>query len=54
MKGEQKYEEMVQILDHLHQYVPTVTSEELVNLPDGGQEVAMNDAFHKIEIGKLY
>ena len=26
LKGEQKYEEMIDVLSHLHQYVPTITS----------------------------
>lgn len=53
MKGEQKYEEMVQVMDHLHQYVPTISSEECVVVPDGKEKTVVNDTFHKIGLGEF-
>lgn len=52
LKGEQKYEDMVQVLDHLHQYVPTISSEECVTISDSQQKTAVNDTFHKIGLGE--
>ena len=45
---------MVQVLDHLHQYVPTISSEERVSLPDGKEKAVVNDVFHSIGLGEFY
>lgn len=51
LKGEQKYEEMVQVLDHLHQYVPTVSSEETICTPHGKEK---HDVFHPVGLGECF
>ena len=55
MKGEQKYDEMVQVLDHLHDYVPTVSSTERVPAPRRrtGYIDVVNDTIHQVLLGKL-
>jgi hypothetical protein len=37
LKGEQKYEEIIEVLTHLTKYVPTVSREETV--PEPGEEL---------------
>ena len=52
LKGEQKYEEMVQVLDHLHQYVPTVSTEEVITDPNSQEYVHVhNDMFEPTLLG---
>ena len=52
LKGEQKYEEMLEVLAHLGQYVPTVSTTENVDIPGMEEPVQItNDAFHKIASG---
>ena len=53
LKGEQKYEEMIEVLDHLHQYVPTVSEEEEVETSDGKAETTFKDTFYSVGLGKL-
>ena len=55
MKGDQKYNEMVQALDHLHDYVPTVSSTESVHAPCRCTECidVVNDTIHQVLLGKL-
>ena len=48
----QKCEEMVEILDHLHQYVPTVSREVTVTLPDSADTIqAYEDTFDPVILG---
>lgn len=52
LKGEQKYEEMVQIVEHLHQYVPTVsTRETIVDSHSGGTDEVFLDEFDPLALG---
>ena len=52
MKGEQKYEEMVQVLDHLHQYVPTESTSEQIKVPNSDRTIdVVNDVFDPIPLG---
>ena len=55
MKGEQKYDEMVQVLNHLYYYVPTVSSTESVPVPHRhtGYIDVVNDTIHQVLLGKL-
>ena len=52
LKGEQKYEEMIEVLTHLSKYVPTVTTTETV--PVAGEEPVKvtQDSFHTIALGR--
>ena len=52
-KSEQKNDEMQEILDHLHQYVPMVTNEETVHLPGNLSACISHDYFHQLIFGKL-
>ena len=53
LKTETKYEDMVRIMDHLHQYAPTVTSEYIYEDEDSGtQNKVSEDHFHYLLIGK--
>ena len=53
LKTETKYEDMVGIMDHLHQYVPTVTSEYFYQDEETGtQNKVSGDNFHYLLIGK--
>ena len=53
LKTETKYEDMVGIMDHLHQYVPTVTSEYIYEDEESGtQNKVSGDHFHYSLIGK--
>ena len=38
-KSEMKYEDMIAIMDHLHQYVATITDTIEVDLPEIGDKV---------------
>lgn len=52
LKSETNYEDMVSILEHLHQYVPTQTKEEDVEVPGLHEPVkVINDQFHPIIFG---
>ena len=52
LKCEQKYEEMVDILDSLHQYVPIVTTTEKTVLPGSQDTVDItSDKVHSIALG---
>ena len=52
LKGEQKYEEMVQVMDILHQYVPTITTTETVTLPDSEETIqCFKDSLDPIILG---
>ncbi len=52
LKGKQKYEEMVEVLGHLHQYVPTVTTREMVKDPSSQRtDEVVIDAFDTIGLG---
>lgn len=43
---------MISILDHLHQYVPTLTSTETIVNPHSSKEVtAISDRFHYVLFG---
>ena len=49
---ENKHEDMISILDHLHQYVPTLTSTETVVNPHTSKQVtAISDCFHYVLFG---
>ena len=50
LKTETKYEDMVSIMDHLRQYIPTVTSEYFYE--SGTQNKVSGDHFHYLLIGK--
>ena len=51
-RTEQKYEEMIDVLSHLNQYVPTVSTESTVNVTGIEEPVRMtNDYFHTIALG---
>ncbi len=54
LKGEQKYEEMIEVLDHLHQYEPTVSEEESIDTPDGEAKTIFKDTFHTIGLVRLH
>lgn len=45
LKSEQKLEEMVEIMDSLHKYVPTVSTEESVELAEATTKVTRDDFF---------
>lgn len=52
LKDEMKYEDMVEIMRHLHKYVPCVTSVTKKVLPGSDKEVELvEDRFHKILFG---
>ena len=51
-KSEQKYEEMLDVLDHLHQYVPTVSTRKTIIDDDETIEVTCNH-FHPILFGEF-
>ena len=55
LKSEMKTEDMVSILEDLHSYVPTISTEHLVNVP--GEDVPISltaDDFHHTLLGKAY
>ena len=53
LKTETKYEDMVSIMDHLHQYVPTVTSEYFYEDQESGTHNKVSgDHFHYLLMGK--
>lgn len=41
----------VQVLDHLHQYVPSTSVEVPVDAPGGASVIATDDSFHHILFG---
>ena len=52
LKDENKLDEMVSILEHLHQYIPTVCREKKVDVPDSKQQETLQvDNFHHILLG---
>jgi hypothetical protein len=52
LKGEQKNEDMVEILEDLQKYVPTVSMTESVDVPGESTPVQVHvDKFHHLEIG---
>ena len=54
LKGEQKYEEMIEVLSHLHQYIPTVTTEDEVTVQVDEEPMKVKtvmDTFFSIPIG---
>ncbi len=54
LKGEQKNEDMVEILEDLQKYVPTVSTTESVDVPGESTPMQVHvDKFHHLEIGKL-
>ena len=54
LKNEQKHDEMVEILDHLQQYVPSVTTTEKVHAPGLSEPAEIFvDKFHHLALGRL-
>lgn len=53
LKGEQSYDEMVEVLDHMHQYIPTVSTVGEVSVTaDSQQRVeVVTDRVHPIALG---
>ncbi len=52
LKGEQKYEEMIQVADHIHQYVPSHFSTETVPIPNSEETVNIaKDTFDPVLFG---
>ena len=54
-KGEQKYDDMLQILDELYKYVPAKSTSETVSVPVNGKEhpkIVHNDTCRPIAFGK--
>ena len=44
--------EMVEVLDHLHQYVPTVSTEEVISEPNSQKDIVVhNDEFEPTLLG---
>ena len=54
LKGEQKYEEMIEVLTHLNKYVPTVSSMESFSVQGEEPVEVTKDLFHNIAIGKCF
>ena len=53
LKNENSHEDMVAIMDHAHQYVPTQTS-EIIHVDESGDSVTIKeDKFHNILFGEL-
>ena len=52
LKNETKHDEMVEIMDHLHQYVPTVTTREIVDAPGHASIDIPRDHFHQLAFGE--
>ena len=51
-KSEMKYDDMIDIMDHLHQYVPTQTSVVQVDLPEPDGKIDITKtSFHTILFG---
>lgn len=54
LKSEQKYEEMVDVLYHLQQYVPRVASTDEVAVPGLEEPVTIpRHEFYKVGLGKF-
>lgn len=54
LKSETKHDEMVDILEHLQQYVPSVTTTEKVSAPGQPEPAEISvDKFHHLTLGKL-
>ena len=52
MKSENKYDDMIDILEHLHQYVPTTTGTVELPLPDTGEKMTIPETdFHTLVFG---
>jgi len=45
LKGEQKLEEMIEVLTHLHQYIPTVTEEVSAQVNEEPVKVTTNSFY---------
>ena len=52
LKNETKNDEMVDIMDKLHHYVPVVTTAETVNVPGHTPTCIPHDHFHQIAFGE--
>ena len=52
LKNETKNDEMVDIMDKLHQYVPVVTTTEVVSVPGHLPICIPRDHFHQISFGE--
>ena len=53
LKSETKHEDMLSIMDHLHQYVPMSTEEYAYRDPENGEDVPLYvDHSHRITFGK--
>ena len=51
-KNENKIEDMVCIMDHLHQYVPTLTKQRRVQVSPASEEEEIHEhKFHKVLLG---
>ena len=53
LKNEQKHDDMVEILQHLHQHVPTVNTTKTVNVPGYSLMYIPHDHFHQPAFGEL-
>ena len=53
MKSEQKLEDMVDIMDHMQQYVPTISSTEQVSVPESDIPVSVTMAITHSLHGKF-
>ena len=52
LKSETNYEDMVGIMDHLHQYVPSVIKEYSYKDPETAEEVKVPvEHFHQVLVG---
>ena len=52
MKSENNYDDMIEILEHLHQYVPTATGTIDLPLPDIGEKMTISKTdFHTLLFG---
>lgn len=44
---------MVEVLEHLHQYVPTLTTKQYISYPDVNESAdVVSDEFSQIPLGK--
>ena len=51
-KNEMKYDDMIEVMEHVHQYVPTNTDTVNVDLPGSGGKLELTkNSFHKILFG---
>lgn len=54
LKSESSYEEMVDIMESLHEYVPTYTTTSRVTVPGGEEVTVTNDHFYETIFGGDY